>query len=407
MKQLLKLLSEFVQDNALKYRDTVYIIRNNNYISFIPDEYSDSSNVLETAISQIKDGDTIILGNNSVYRGVNLTINANNIKVFGNNSTILRQQDTIYEYILLIKGNDILVQDLHVHGDSQANTGRGEGFRLNGNNIQLKNIDCGFTRGAQYGPTPNGVASAIILSGSNISLDGYSSNDAGYSSIRLANGKNVSINNFVCKHSLNRSITADGTESGGFLNISNGYCWTDRSECKIGSNINTKKVSPFDVVRFSNVTMNMEVKYNSNSREQLMKFEGIDTLYLKDINLTNKHNTGGGFSQSIAFDPDGVENVLIQNCWFSSGIAWGPRKNTVTVENSHFGMSDPQIPNGWFTVDCKTLSITNSEFRNLDYAIAFSEDVQAEDKVILHNNIFNVTKDKFNSNGYKRIIHEY
>ena len=253
------------------------------------------------------------------------------------NGTILKQ-DTNYDDILIISGDDVVCRGLTIRCGGTANTGSGTGLQVSGDRCQILDCECSGVRAAAN-------SHALEVSGNDTIVDGFYSDDAGYAGIRNVHGKRNTYRNVSIVNPLNRALNVEANAADiDWIQIENFSTVADKSGTHTGINFNTIFTVGHAILNHVSITLGdifaAGVSYDSPSGDQPIKFQNINRLSMEGCTFKHGTNQGAGVSRSINFDT-GIPEVSIKDTYCSSGIKSsnpGSKHGTFHVSDSSIGV---------------------------------------------------------------------
>lgn len=333
---------------------------------------------LAAALSDVQANQTIVMrGFTAAKNDLTLTAAKTGVTIIADNVTITRGS-TAYSHLFNVLADNTTIIGLKVDGLGTANTGNGYGFSIAANHCKLYNITANNTRGFIVSGTINNGSALRCSAASDLYINGFYSNNAGYSSMRFANCNRAFVVNCRIDNPFNRAINIEGDgllESLTFQNIVAIDNTPNGEEAGVFVNVNNQagriKTLTFSNCQFT-ITDRWGAGYSYNHAQQLalMKFQNVSTLRMDRVRLWHGMNlTPGVAAPSLRHEGTNASpcrEIHLTDCVFAGPMAFSTiyEMESIVMKRCQFGARQDLVNpnNAWdLILDIRSHSLVAEE----------------------------------------------
>lgn len=304
-------------------------------------------NGLTDAIAALQSGDTLRLRGFEAA-GTGWDITDANVKIIARDVTLYPSGS--YDYLFRVSSADVEVDGLILDGDTLANTGEGDGFRVSStaSRCRLRNVEAHRIRGTA-GQNPGGL---LISAAEDVVVDGFRCINPGYVGVRFVNTISATVRNVYIEDPINRAMNIEGDGLMQFIRLVNweGKYVNNVGQAGVFSNCNVQGC--LERLEIDNYHMhNADVvepgySYDYPGGLQMFKCHGVRRAYFRRMRLwhgQNKQTSQVAPSFRVPGLGEGVnpEELYFEDCEFAGHMKLpenlGVTIKKVRLRNCHLG----------------------------------------------------------------------
>lgn len=308
----------------------------------------DYGNGFKQALTASEAGDTIDVGP-MVMRMVAASTTTPNLTIIGHNAVVKPTLATNYDFLFRLSGStDSVIDGLKFDGTLQANTGIGNGLRLeNSHRTIVRNVDSSRIYATPSIARGNGVS---IYQSNDVSLEDFTSTDVLYAGIQLWDSNRCQILRGRVVDPDDRVLTwynssaIDRFEVNGLVGITTKATTSRLPFVNFNGDADLKDC----IFKNTNLTaydhVSAGVLANDSLAREIMKFQNVVRMEFDGCWFDHGVNSGTGYTKTVRLESplegEPPEELVIKDSRFAEGFIWGTDEQRVAyclMENSKFG----------------------------------------------------------------------
>lgn len=292
---------------------------------------ADYGNGLKAAFAAVQAGDTIMCGP-LVARLTDATCTVDNVRFIGNQTWIKPTAATNYSYLVRLNGAENCLWDgINFDGESQANSGVGNGLRLESAHLcRLQNFESNEIYGSAGLSRGNGVS---IVNSNDVLLKNYYSYGVLYAGVQLYDSDRAELHEIEVVDPDDRCFTWYNSSAMTRLYVSNfkGTTTTSTTTLVPFFNFNGDAALSDCVLKGLQLKaydhVSAGVMANDTNFRELMKFQNVTRMEISNSYFDHGTNSGTGYTKTVRLEipSEGAapEELIIRDSKFAEGFVWG------------------------------------------------------------------------------------